>query len=334
MGISVNESKPYQIPPGVKKTKQKKKVPPAMKDPTLTKKKSYASRETAQKTAKKRVKEYKNQTRKNQKRKEQERFSKARTVILLYSGEEPPGPVKNIDPPLGVVNERGEEIVLSSEKRPKGACKNIDPPLGLLSHRKIRFMLGGNNPHYRKRVNWEWFNHHIMKKSLYQKILLFKKNIGVVRNKIIYGKFWMNGCGYCEQIKDIWKKVVKTLNSDHKYVNVDIISENVRAGADALNQLTGASVEANGYPTLYKIVNNTVEYYTGERTYENIVNWLSPSTRVENPVGVAKEHYMGFPLYYRERPKGAHMNITKNGERPKGARRITDKRPFQTFFGI
>ena len=36
----------------------------------------------------------------------------------------------------------------------------------------------------------------------------------------------------------------------------------------------GGEVKADGYPTLFKIVNGKVEYFNGMRNYENIKNWF------------------------------------------------------------
>lgn len=124
-------------------------------------------------------------------------------------------------------------------------------------------------------IEWDKFNMGLVNKSEDEKIEQFKKKIGNVDNKVVYGKFWMNGCTFCDNIKQTWGDVVNDFRGKRKYVNVDIISENATAGVEALRQKTKVTVSANGYPTLYKIINDRVDYYSGDRSYSSIVSWLT-----------------------------------------------------------
>jgi hypothetical protein len=124
-------------------------------------------------------------------------------------------------------------------------------------------------------VDWVKFNASIANKGQEEKTEYFKNRMKNVSGKVVYGKFWMNGCGFCNDIQPTWKGVVNNFRQDHTYVNVDIINENAAAGVEALRQTTGVTVSADGYPTLYKIKNNRVDYYSGDRSYPSIVSWLS-----------------------------------------------------------
>ena len=124
-------------------------------------------------------------------------------------------------------------------------------------------------------VNWETVNDEISTLGEdHLKVNKFKENIGDVRGKIVYGKLWMTGCGYCIDVHPIWEKVVESLTGDDRYINVDIRDDNIESGKDALKLATKTTISANGYPTFYKIVNSKVVYYSGDRTVPSMKNWL------------------------------------------------------------
>jgi thiol-disulfide isomerase/thioredoxin len=124
-------------------------------------------------------------------------------------------------------------------------------------------------------VNWETVNDEISTLGEdHLKVKKFKKNIGDVTHKIVYGKLWMTGCGYCIDVHPIWEKVVESLTGDDRYINVDIRNDNIDSGISALKSGTSATVRADGYPTFYKIVNSKVVYYSGDRTVPSMKNWL------------------------------------------------------------
>lgn len=127
-------------------------------------------------------------------------------------------------------------------------------------------------------VDWENVNEEISGLDEHDKVEKFKEKIGNVKNKIVYGKFWMTGCGHCIDVHPIWEKVVDSLKRNDRYVNVDIRSDNVESGAEALKIITNATVHADGYPTFYKIINGQVYYYKGDRTVASMKNWLSPKS--------------------------------------------------------
>lgn len=123
---------------------------------------------------------------------------------------------------------------------------------------------------------WVAFNESIINDGFDEKVNKFKKKIGNVDGKIVYGKFWMAGCHYCVAVKGTWDLVVGSLQNHSNYVNVDILSDNIEEGKKALKEKTRLrqDIKSDGYPQFYKIINGNIYYYEGERNVVSMKNWL------------------------------------------------------------
>lgn len=99
-------------------------------------------------------------------------------------------------------------------------------------------------------------------------------------NKLVYGKFWMNGCGHCIAIAPIWDDVVKYIKMKHgdKTINIDSESNEADKNKNNIMSLTSKTVNVDGFPTIYAVSKNmdTVYYDDAKksRTVENIKNWI------------------------------------------------------------
>jgi thiol-disulfide isomerase/thioredoxin len=110
-----------------------------------------------------------------------------------------------------------------------------------------------------------------------EKVNEFRKKMGNVKGKIVYGKFWMKGCIYCDNVKDTWDEVVRSLKKQRNYVNVDIVSENIEEGKKALKEQTGLrqDIKTDGFPQFYKIINKRLFLYNGPRNVDDMKKWLN-----------------------------------------------------------
>jgi thiol-disulfide isomerase/thioredoxin len=94
--------------------------------------------------------------------------------------------------------------------------------------------------------------------------------------KIIVGKIYANWCGHCKALKPEWKKMRKIVKgkSAGKCVQVvDISEDKMDVKLAKLNETHGVQIVANGYPTLFKLVNGKVEYYEGSREALPLAEW-------------------------------------------------------------
>jgi len=102
-----------------------------------------------------------------------------------------------------------------------------------------------------------------------------KKNIFVI------GKIYANWCGHCTALAPKWNKLTKLLRKKipkRQLVISNIESENVETGLSTLNQqfLSNSDEKValqGGYPTIFKIVNNTIHYYDGQRELAPMLKW-------------------------------------------------------------
>jgi hypothetical protein len=103
------------------------------------------------------------------------------------------------------------------------------------------------------------------------------KNMVMNTDKLVYGKFWMNSCSHCITIAPIWDDVVKYIKMKHgdKTINIDSESNEADKNKNSILSLTSKTVSVDGFPTIYAVSRNMdTVYYNGQRTVENIKNWI------------------------------------------------------------
>jgi hypothetical protein len=97
--------------------------------------------------------------------------------------------------------------------------------------------------------------------------------------KTVIGRLYSKTCVHCVAMQDAWKQLQKML----KQHGGNILMKDVEAGKmdqqlpQVNQQFLGGSDQKvalqGGFPTLFKIKNNKVEYYGGERTADAMYNW-------------------------------------------------------------
>jgi len=104
-----------------------------------------------------------------------------------------------------------------------------------------------------------------------------KLNKPNLNKKIIYGKFWMEGCGFCIAIKDIWKDLVNELRNDYpsQLYDADFRQENIDEAKNILKEITNVKdISISGYPTIYLIKNEKMYIYENDRTLKSMKEWI------------------------------------------------------------
>jgi len=128
-------------------------------------------------------------------------------------------------------------------------------------------------------MNWKEFNESIINDNPSDKKEKILNALNKNDDKVIYGYFWMDGCGHCEVLHPIWSEVVKEMRINHpEYFDTDFRSENAEEAISILNDKFNPSerVSVDGFPTIYSIKNRNLKYYNGERSKDSIVQWLIP----------------------------------------------------------
>ena len=93
----------------------------------------------------------------------------------------------------------------------------------------------------------------------------------------VVGLIHATWCGHCQTLMPIWEEVKKKLPT----INFkDTESKNVTIDIPEINHLikTGGPLQAEGYPTIYKIVDGKLSYFEKERTEDNIINWINETS--------------------------------------------------------
>lgn len=96
-------------------------------------------------------------------------------------------------------------------------------------------------------------------------------------NTVVVGKVYADWCGHCQSLKPEWKKMKHHIHTKKGKLNVVFVEIEEKAIDHKLKQLEkkyGVKVDANGYPTLFKIENGKVDYYGGNRESMEMSNWF------------------------------------------------------------
>mgnify|MGYP000161872644 CR=1 FL=1 len=122
----------------------------------------------------------------------------------------------------------------------------------------------------------------IRKKSTKSKNKLAKRKATIKNNKllkkpsneIVLGLLYADWCPHCINMKSEWESM-KTMLPE----NVEVIQIEER-NPDKTNiisriekKLNGNHIENKGYPTIFKVNENRVEYYGGERSAQLMGGW-------------------------------------------------------------
>ena len=83
---------------------------------------------------------------------------------------------------------------------------------------------------------------------------------------MIVAKIYADWCGHCKTFHPIWKKIKKA-NKDVTFYEFE--------ASESLSDLETkiGKIDVQGYPTILKY-DGKIEYFEGERTFENINNWI------------------------------------------------------------
>ena len=117
---------------------------------------------------------------------------------------------------------------------------------------------------------------------------------GKNKKKIIIGKIYADWCGHCKSLKPEWKKMKEMIklntgrtlkNVEFKFYEMGETAENDMYNISLQQQINDFNaehfpngdkkIEVDGYPTLFKICRNKIEYYNGVRMANDLYNWYT-----------------------------------------------------------
>ena len=107
------------------------------------------------------------------------------------------------------------------------------------------------------------------------KILVVDKNnvkelLEELKTNECFIKFWMDGCGHCDAMKNDWDTMKEELSNEYESPNVAVVD----IDSDASSELpVGRTI--SGFPTIMHTRNgNEVSKYQGERSNNSMKKWI------------------------------------------------------------
>ena len=97
---------------------------------------------------------------------------------------------------------------------------------------------------------------------------------------VILGLIYAEWCPHCLNMKPEWNKMKNEFNGNHHYNVVEIEADQQDKQeriAELESKLNGKTINAAGYPTIFKLKNGDIEYYGGNRVANDIKSWVTNS---------------------------------------------------------
>ena len=134
-------------------------------------------------------------------------------------------------------------------------------------------------------------------------------------------------------LKPEWAKMKKHIYSKKgkkHVVFVEIEEKQIESKLRKLEKEQGVKIEANGYPTLFRIYGGKVVYYSGNRQSNEMSRWYLQG-------GDGEQEKQGMPELLQDQQGGKYMNTRRNRYRGrhynrfhnqhKGTRKHFEKKP-------
>jgi len=120
---------------------------------------------------------------------------------------------------------------------------------------------------------------------------------------LLIGKIYADWCGHCRMLKPEWNKLkynIKQKNGSHGYqIHYIEIEQSVeQAKVDKVNKIYLHATDKKlalqgGYPTIFKIMNGHLEYYSGPRKAEAMQKWFLHHTGGNHEANMVAEEKIG-----------------------------------------
>jgi thiol-disulfide isomerase/thioredoxin len=87
---------------------------------------------------------------------------------------------------------------------------------------------------------------------------------------------YANWCPHCQSMKPEWNEMKRKLGPIIETIEIEDSDFDKDAKMQTIenNKLNGEKIEMYGYPTMFKIQNGRPEYYGGNRTADDMYNWV------------------------------------------------------------
>ena len=137
---------------------------------------------------------------------------------------------------------------------------------------------------------------------------------------LIVGKVYANRCGHCKTLEPVWDKLTSYVNNGHtRFVSFEEAESDKRTRFENSN---GIKLSVDGYPTIFKVSGRNVDYYSGQRTLEDMMKWISNHSS-RSPSAIRVTTTQQIPLSIANKP-----TMKRNKKRRRAKR--TAKRPRKT----
>ena len=162
------------------------------------------------------------------------------------------------------------------------------------------------------------------------------------KKHVVIGKIYADWCGHCQTLKPEWEKMKRfvRMNMGRMFKNVHI--EFSEIGDTEENKMQNKTVDGmisafnakhktdlkvdGGFPTLFRVCNGKVEYYSGPRTAVDMWKWYKTACESHN---TSKTQHASKPAW---RMGGGGSRRNRTNKKRSNQRRSKKNRSVFSFF--
>lgn len=124
---------------------------------------------------------------------------------------------------------------------------------------------------------------------------------------------YANWCGHCQMLKPKWEEAKTMLNDNVSVIEIEDSDPYKHDKIEMLNNgLNGPQkVEVMGYPTLFKIRDNKLEYYQKEREPLQMSQFFNEGTEKRNIFSVSNKKSKSKAKSMRRKSRRRNKKLTK-----------------------
>ena len=91
-------------------------------------------------------------------------------------------------------------------------------------------------------------------------------------------KLYADWCGHCIRMAPEWERLTSKIEKKQNAPEIVNIESKELYKLDEINNNLNKKVEVQGYPTIAKIKNGKITYYSGPRVTNKMLKWIMPKS--------------------------------------------------------
>jgi thiol-disulfide isomerase/thioredoxin len=98
----------------------------------------------------------------------------------------------------------------------------------------------------------------------------------------VAGLIYADWCGHCNALKPAWNQLKAHIKNTHEIIEIESSDPTLDEHVSMINQRLKRDSDAlvvRGFPTIFKIDENNLSYYNGDRSIDDMLQFFAPNKK-------------------------------------------------------